>query len=577
MEIDNLTFIEAVKKIAKDNGIAIENDKELSEEEQAAARHKEALLAVNEIAHRYFVDCLRSDMSDEGRYAREYAYTRWPEDFCATSGIGYAPRNGNAFIEYCQNKGLSTDDLIEIGLIRRGDDGIAYAFFRERMMIPIKDRWGRVIAFTGRYIGSNTKPHKYINSPNSAIYSKGNSIFGIDKASRHRASNLILVEGAPDVLRLQSVGLDNAVATLGTVWSDSQLDQLKKFTNSICFIPDSDITAGKLFGSGFEAVMKNGAAAMKKGFEVTVRELPFAEEPMTAKELQDLYSDYDELPEDAPKIKPGKNDPDSYIKTKEDYTALSEKYFVVWLAEKRFFEAESLVMQRSVVSEIAGLLLHISDHLILDQCIEQLSKLHGRTKFWRDAVTQARGENRRMKDSATPLDAKQKEIEDLRQAGLFIRDNCYYTVGSEEEDPVMVSNFIMTPMFHIGDDNNGTRIFILKNDTGDRRLLEIRESEMCSLNAFQQKVGTLGNFIWLAKIDKLNRVKRYLYARIDTAERVRKLGWDSSNDFFAFGNGILVDGGFLPVDDMGIVKGSNGKAFYIPATSKMYRNNPEIY
>ncbi len=577
MEIENLTFIEVVKKIAKDNGIAIEYDNDLTEEEQAAVRHIETLLSVNEIVQRYFVECLRTEMSDEVRYARDYAYARWPEDFCATSGIGYAPRNGNDFIEYYQKKGLSAEDLMETGLIRKGEDGIPYAFFRERIMIPIRDRLGRVKAFTGRYIGSDSKPHKYINSPNSVIYSKGNSIFGIDKTSRQKASNIIVVEGAPDVLRLQSVGLENAVATLGTAWSDSQLDQLKKFTTSICFIPDSDITIGKFFGPGFEAVMKNGAAAMKKGFEVTVRELPFAEVPMTEKELQDLYSDYEELPEDAPKIKPGKNDPDSYIKTKEDYTALSEKYFVVWLAEKRFFEADSLVMQRSVVSEIAGLLLHISDHLILDQYIEQLSKLYGRIKFWRDAVTQARGESRRIKDSTSPLDARQKEIEDLRQAGLFIRDNCYYTVGSEEEDPVMISNFIMTPMFHIGDDNNGTRIFILKNETGDRRLLEIRESEMCSLNAFQQKVGTLGNFIWLAKIDKLNRVKRYLYARTDTAERVRKLGWDSNNDLFAFGNGILCDGTFLSVDDMGIVRGTNGKAFYIPATSKMYRNNPEIY
>lgn len=578
MEKENIPFIEAVEKIAKDNGVEVERtDKELSDEELTTYRHKETLLAVNEVAYRYFVDFFRTDMSDEARTARDYAFVRWSEDFCQTYGIGYAPKNGKAFIEYCKAKGLTTEDLMETGLVRKSDDDKIYTFFRERVIIPIRNRWGRVIGFTGRYIGSNLKAHKYLNSPNSIIYSKGSTIFGIDRASRQKSSNIIIVEGAPDVLRLQSIGLENAVATLGTSWNDAQFDKLKRFTNSICFIPDSDMAEGKLFGPGFEAVMRNGAAAMKKGFEVTVRELPFSEEPMTEKELEELYPDYDTIPENIPRIKPGKNDPDSFIKTKEDYTALPEKYFVVWLAEKRFFEADSLVMQRNVVSEIADLLLYVNDHLILEQCIEQLSKLHGRTKFWRDAISQARGESRRNKETTSPLDARQREVEDLRQSGLFVRDNCYYTIGSEDEDPVMVSNFIMTPMFHIGDDNNGTRIFILKNEAGDKRLLEIKESEMCSLNAFQQKVGTLGNFIWLAKIDKLNRVKRYLYARTDTAERVRKLGWDSSNDFFAFGNGILVDGVFLPVDDMGIVKGSNGKAFYIPATSKMYRNNPEIY
>lgn len=578
MEKENLSFMEAVERIAKDNGIPIEKtDRELTDEEKSAYRHKESLLAINELAQRYFADCLRADMSDEVRHAREYAFGRWSKEFCLTAGIGYAPGSGNDFIEYCKKKGIDTDTLLELGLIKKGEDGKTYAFFRERIMIPIRNRWGRVIAFTGRYIGTSSKAHKYLNSSNSDIYTKGNTIFGLDRASRQKSSNIIIVEGAPDVLKLQSIGLENVVATLGTSWSDAQFDKLKRISSSICFVPDSDVAEGKLFGPGFEAVMKNGAAAMKKGFEVTVRELPFSEEPMTDKEIEELYSGYDTVPENVPRIKPGKNDPDSFIKTKEDYTALTEKYFVVWLAEKRFFEADSLVMQRNVVSEIAGLLLYVNDHLILEQCIEQLSKIHGRTKFWRDAISQARGESRRNKEKTSPLDARQQEVEDLRQAGLFISDNCYYTIGSEDEDPIMLSNFIMKPMFHIGDDNNGTRIFILKNEAGDKRLLEIKESEMCSLNAFQQKVGTLGNFIWLSKIDKLNRVKRYLYARTDTAERVRKLGWDANNYFFAFGNGILSDGTFLPVDDMGIVKGANGKAFYIPATSKMYRNNPEIF
>lgn len=578
MDIENLPFHDAVEKIARDNGITVEyTDKDISEEERIAYQHKESLIAVNELVQKYFVDRLRIDISYESRLAREYAYSRWSEEFCSISGIGYAPENGKTFIEYCHKSGISSDDLMETGLIKKDETGITYAFFRKRIMIPIRNRWGQIIGFTGRYIGNNIKSPKYLNSPNSEIYNKGASLFGIDRASRQKSPDVIIVEGAPDVLRLQSVGIENVVASLGTAWTDSQYDQLKRLTDAVCFIPDSDVAKGKLFGPGFEAVMKNGAAALRKGLEVTVRELPFAEVPIPDDELREMYPDMAEPPEDAPRVKPGKNDADSYIKNKEDYFNLPEKYFVVWLAEKRFFEADSLVKQRVAVSEIAGLLTYINDQLIVEQCIDQLSKIHGRTKFWRDAISQARGENRRRKDSTSALDERQREVDALRQVGLFIRDNCYYTIGSEEEDPVIISNFVMEPMFHIGDDNNGTRIFILKNEAGDRRLLEIRESEMCSLNAFQQKVGTLGNFIWLAKIEKLNRVKRYLYAKTDTAERVRKLGWDSINDFFAFGNGILTDGTFFQVDDMGIVRGSNGKAFYIPATSKMYRNNPEIY
>jgi DNA primase len=86
-----------------------------------------------------------------------------------------------------------------------------------------------------------------------------------------------------------------------------------------------------------------------------------------------------------------------------------------------------------------------------------------------------------------------------------------------------------------------------------------------------------GNYVWLAKIGKLNRVKEYLYSKTDTAERIRKLGWNASEEFFAFGNGILYGGTFKDVDDLGIVRGVNGKAFYIPATSKIYLHNPEIF
>ena len=177
----------------------------------------------------------------------------------------------------------------------------------------------------------------------------------------------IIVEGAPDVLRLQSVGLDNAVASLGTAWTDVQFSKLRRITSSICFIPDSDVSEGRLFGPGFEAVMRNGTAAMKKGFIVTVRELPFTEVPVTYEDIKELYPDPNQVPKDFVKVKPGKNDPDNYISSKDDYTALTEKYFVVWLAEKRFFEADSLVKERQAVSEIADLLRYIADPLVLDQ------------------------------------------------------------------------------------------------------------------------------------------------------------------------------------------------------------------
>lgn len=257
---------------------------------------------------------------------------------------------------------------------------------------------------------------------------------------------------------------------------------------------------------------------------------------------------------------------------------LKEKHFIVWLAQKRFFVAGSLVEERKCVAEIADLLRYVKDQLVFDQCIEQLAKLHGKVKLWRDAVAQARGEAKKRKDKVSSMNDLQREAELLRQFGLFVRESCYYSTGEEDEEPSRISNFIMDPLFHIEDESNGTRIFRLHNMYNVCRVIELKESELCSLSNFQQKVGSLGNYVWLAKIDKLNRVKEYLYSKTDTAERIRKLGWNANEDFFAFGNGILTDDGvFKNVDELGIVRGVNGKAFYIPATSKIYIHNQEIF
>lgn len=554
MEKENLTFMEAVTFIAKNNGIPVEySDEERSEEELLEAKHKESLFVTLDLLHRFFVENLRMEMTDESRAAREYAYGRWSEEFCSIAGIGYAPKDGNTFMEYCRVKGLNEESLFELGMFKRSEDGSIYAMFRQRIMIPIRNRWGRIIAYTARYIGKNEKAPKYINSSTSIVYSKGKTLFGIDRASRQRdADYFIVVEGAPDVLRMQSVGYENTVATLGTAWTDSQFEQLKRFTSSLCFIPDSDTVDGKQYGPGFEAVMANGASAIKKRFHVTVRELPFA-------------------------VQNRKNDADSYIHCKEDYSSLKEKHFIVWLAQKRFCIADSLVEERKYVAEIADLLRYVKDQLIFDQCIEQLAKLHGKVKLRRDAVTQARGEARKKQEHGSSMNEMQREAELLRQFGLFVRENCYYAIGEEEEEPARISNFIMEPLFHIEDENNATRIFRMRNMYDVCRVIELKESELCSLSNFQQKAGSLGNYVWLAKIDKLNRVKEYLYSKTDTAERIRKLGWNASEEFFAFGNGILYGGSFKNVDDLGIVRGINGKAFYIPATSKIYLHNQEIF
>ena len=563
-EKEGLDFHQAVEAIAKANNLHIEyRSEEISDEQREAAKLKESVLAAVALVHKFFFDQLRVELNDEARAAREYAYSRWPEDFCSTCGIGLAPKDGKLLMEYCKSKAISEDLLVQSGIYKRDEkSGRIYTLFRNRLVIPIRDRFGRVIAFTARYLGDDKadKVGKYVNSCNSSVFTKGESVFGIDRASRCRdALYYNIVEGAPDVLRLQSIGLDNTVATLGTAWSGAQFDILKKHIQSICFIPDSDPPKDEPFGPGFKAVMTNGAEAVRRGFDVTVRELPFQEEK-TGDDAVILH----------------KNDADEYILSQEIYAAIPEKPFILWLAEKKFSSASSLAEQRVIVAEVADLLRHITDDAIAEDYIASLAKINGTVKAWRSAVSRAKGEARQRAANSEPKNDAERRKELLRQCNLNIIDNCFYTYDDEGE-AVRLSNFYLESLYHIKDETNGTRLFRMVNKFNESVDIEFRESELCSLTTFQQRVGSVGNYIWRAKIDKLNNVKEYLYRGTRSAERVRKMGWDGINGFFAFGNGVFNGEKFLAVDKLGIVETAPGRSFYIPATSKMYETNPEIY
>lgn len=563
-EKEGLDFHQAVEAIAKANNLHIEYSREeISDEQRQEAQLKESVLAAVAIVHQFFQDRLRIEMDDEARAAREYAYHRWPEEFCQTRGIGLAPKDGRLLMEYCRSKAISEDLLLQSGIYRKDvKSGRIYTLFRNRLVIPIRDRFGRVIAFTARYLGDDKADNvgKYINSSNSLIFNKGASIFGIDRASRCRqALYYNIVEGAPDVLRLQSIGLENTVATLGTAWSAAQFDILKRFTQSVCFIPDSDPPKDEPFGPGFKAVMQNGAEAVRRGFDVTVRELPFVEEKA-----------------DDESVILHKNDADEYILSQEIYNSIAETPFILWLAEKKFSSASSLAEQRVIVAEVADLLRHITDDAIAEDYIASLAKINGTVKAWRSAVSRAKGEARQRAANSEPKNDAERRKELLRQCNLNIIDNCFYTYDDEGE-AVRLSNFFLESLYHIKDESNGTRLFRMVNKFNEAVEIEFRESELCSLTTFQQRVGSVGNYIWRAKIDKLNNVKEYLYRGTRSAERVRKMGWDAINGFFAFGNGVFNGEKFLAVDDLGIVETAPGRSFYIPATSKMYETNPEIY
>lgn len=530
--------------------------RERSDEEREASKKREAMLAALSAIQQYFSSSLLAD-TPEAQSARQYAYGRWGEDFCKETGIGFAPKTSIELFDHIRKHALSVPILHEVGVIGKGERG-NYAFFRERVTIPIRNRWGKVIGFTARYVGSDpeiAKSMKYVNSVSSDIFKKDESVFGIETARKQaRLTNtFIIVEGAPDVLRLQSIGLTEAVAPLGTALTVKHLLELRSVCKTLRVIPDSDAPKGKIHGSGVAAVMKNGTLAMQNGFTVYVREIPRTAE-----------DDVNEI----------KYDPDSYLTDIAKYNALEETPFVVWLAEKYDLKHAPQDRQIEIVNEIADLLILIDDSLQRDMCIDKLCAIFGKAKTWKDAIKRAA---RKMQDKTEETNSEfdPKELALLHKHGLIIKNNMYYAPG-KEDGLERLSNFILRPVFHIKHKDKGLRVFRMINEYGHEEPLEISQKTFSSVQSFQVAVESLGAFVWLAKQDKHNKVKEYLYNITPSAENINVLGWQERYKFYAFADGIHTGDRFIPINEVGIVSyGDN--SFYLPAFSSMYANDIGAY
>lgn len=614
MKLDNRTYPEAIEYLANMYGIQIlHNEKPMTDEQRDAAKHRESLSVAVSRVQEYFVEQLAADTPDAEK-ARQYAYNRWGEDYCKEVGIGYCPAGWDSMPDYCRNNCLDEHALQEVGVLRFSDKSKKfYTIFRERVTIPITDKFGRIIGFTARYIGDELDAPKYINSSDSPLFKKGDVVFGLRNAQRQasKAGRFVIVEGAPDVLKLQSdaVGLTETVATLGTAWNEAQFKQLQRYAPSLVFLPDADPPKdGEPFGAGVKAVMRNGLTALRMGFDVSVREIPFEEEyvygPISDEELEAAKAELLEQKRDEAKkagVRPKdraaleltedeieaiprqkvvevilkKNDPDSFITGPDIFNTLEDVHFAVWYGLKLLGTSLTDSDRVKALNEICrDVLVHISDETMLNRCLEPLAKEFGKLKLWRDALQRSQGEVRRDKERKAK-ESMSAEQSAMRELGIIVKNGCYCSYD-KEGDLERWSNFTMQPLFHIIDGDNAIRIFRLKNERGTIKELELRQEELVSLNRFKQRIESLGFFSFKGDAVKLDNLKEYLYSITDSAVQLSKMGWNTSEELYAFGDGIFADNVLYEVNDLGIVK-IDERTFYLPAFSKMHLDQRDAY
>jgi DNA primase catalytic core len=543
MKYDNLSFPEACRKLAEKMGILIE-EKKLTPEQEREHLKREAMWVANEKAQQHFLEKLYSPV---GKNALEYAVSRWGEEYVKEMGIGFAPNEWQDMVNFAGQNSLSLEILQECSLVRKGEKGY-YDFYRNRIMIPIRDRFRHIIGFTARDISGIEGTPKYLNSAESDIYSKGHSLFGIDIAIREavKTGRFYAMEGAPDVMRLQAIGIPNALASLGSAWTKEQFESLKKYATHICFLPDIDPPkAGEKYGTGIKAVMKNGELAMRCGFSVSVKEIS---------------------------ADPGvKQDPDSYCKNRIMFDQIDEEDFLLWYAGYLFEGKDTTEEKSTAINNICQLVALVNDEVKEKMYLDALQGQYRNKNLWTTAINQAK----KMMQAKRVLDQSKKIDRDLyTKYGFYEEHNAYYSISANGGGPVQWSNFTMIPMFHIKDALNPKRLFRIKNQNKQEEIIEMKQEDLGSLAKFKQRVEGLGNFVWMVTEKELTKLKLFLYEQTETAVEIVQLGWNRKG-FFAFGNGIY-DNEWHVADEYGIVRLKEGN-WYLPGASKIYKEEVSLF
>ncbi len=240
MKYEGIDFSGAVERLADLVGVILEraSGKEL-EEIQRAKGEKELFFKINRAACRFFHESLVK--GEGGKKAREYLEARQirPE-MIREALLGYAPVEGKALNRWLKEKNVPIEKAVELGLVRRGDHD-EYDFFRNRLLFSIVSSDGKILGFSGRGLDDSVQP-KYLNSPDSRIYHKSDSLLGIGmaKSAIREEDRVILVEGNFDMLRLHQVGIRNVVAPLGTALTEQQVRSLSRLTQNFVLLFDGD-------------------------------------------------------------------------------------------------------------------------------------------------------------------------------------------------------------------------------------------------------------------------------------------------------------------------------------------------
>ncbi|MEW6716825.1 MAG: DNA primase [Chloroflexota bacterium] len=263
MKKEGWDFVEALRRLAERAGVQLQP---LTPEEEEKKEEHEHLRILLEDAVTFYRHCLLNTAGGEKALAYLYEERGLSDDTIEGFGLGYAPDSWEATLQYFKNKGFEGEDLLSAGLVSERDSGGFYDRFRHRVMIPIRDARGGMTGFGARAMDPDDVP-KYLNSPQTALFDKGNLLYGLDRASKsiRTEDQVVIVEGYFDVISLHQAGFQNVVSSMGTALTEHHLRLLKRRSRRIVLALDSDAA---------------GVNATMRGLQIARQAMDREEEPV---------------------------------------------------------------------------------------------------------------------------------------------------------------------------------------------------------------------------------------------------------------------------------------------------------
>lgn len=534
MEDQGLTFPEALEYVAKDQRIPVQYENAdrgdiLHRAKEEKKRRGRLLDIMQRVAGIY-----RDQGPLPGTQFDEFGKNYQPETFEAFQ-LSVAPSK-SWILKWGKENGIGADLLLAAGLLYE-KGARRFDFFRSRILFPIQDQRGRVIAFGGRKFLSdkNDRNPKYLNSPEGLIYKKESTLYGLNHAWRSIREKRFayLVEGYTDVIALHDHGIKNVVAPCGTAFTAGQAKLIRRYADTVVLLFDGD-------QAGRKAVEKALPILLEEGIKASVCFLP------------------------------DDQDPDSFIRQAghDDFKTHVDKQTTDALIH---FVKDGLNLQdpfsKTDKMELAARLVALVKSDLLRE--EYIRKLCSKSVFGTGSKTSLTSQIKKERDARlekkkNPLSIEQRT--DVDTYGIFVRNNSYFVATDDQGNGREVSNFVIRPIMLITGNEKSYRLVEIINQRKDNFIRDIDSDDFVELNSFKKRIESRGYYLFKGEAKDFLKIKNKIYAEMDQAFPIYTLGLHREG-FYTWGNGVSHEGKFHPVDEFGVVQ-FKGTRYYLPAFSK---------